>query len=60
VLVPLAVKPVITGVPVEAVHAKVGELAPDVRVTNAVLAAEQIDWVNGVLVTVGVGFIVIT
>jgi hypothetical protein len=60
VLVPLAVKPVIIGVVVEAVHAKVGEPALAVRVTNVVFAAEQMVWLKGLFVITGVGFTVIT
>jgi hypothetical protein len=60
VLVPVAVKPVIAGVPVEAVHEKVGEPAPEVRVTKVVFAPEQMVCVNGLLVTVALGLTVTT
>ena len=52
--VPLAVKPDTPAVAV-AVHAKVAPATLDVNVTNEVLPPEQIVWVNGELVTVGVG-----
>jgi hypothetical protein len=55
VLVPLEVKPATPAVAV-AVQAKVVPATPEVRVTNEVLAPEQMVCVNGELVTVGNGF----
>jgi hypothetical protein len=57
-LVPLAVKPVIPAVAV-AVQVKVVPDTVAVRVTRDEVPSEQIDWVNGVLVTEGLGFTVI-
>ena len=55
---PLAVKPV-TPVDAVAVHAKVAPDTLDVSVTSVEAAPEQIVCVNGLLLTVGVGFTVI-
>ena len=58
VLVPLAVNPD-TPVVAVAAHAKVAPPTFDVSVTNVELAPEQMVWVNGLLLTVGVGLTVI-
>ena len=55
--VPLAAKPDTPAVAV-AVQAKVAPPTSEVRVTSVVLAPEQIVCVNGLLVTVGIGFTV--
>ena len=58
VLVPLAVNPD-TPVVAVAVHANVAPPTFDVSVTNVELAPEQMVWVNGLLLIVGVGLTVI-
>ena len=56
---PLAVKPEIVGVPVEAVHINVVPLTAEVKFTNDVLVPEHILCDKGLLVTVAVGFTII-
>jgi hypothetical protein len=58
VLVPLDVNPEIAGVPVIAVQVNVAPLTPELIVTNEELVPEQTVCVNGLFVTVGIGFTV--